>query len=280
MRVERTGADDGATAASCDGVVRVYGGSGADVFALKGVDVDVPAGAVTAIVGPSGSGKSSLLRILGAFDRPTAGRVRIGGMETTALPDRRLREIRRRHVGYVFQRSAENLVAYLSVDDHLRESARIRRAGARSADRARVLLGALGLEGRSRHLPHELSGGEQQRLAFAAAVVGEPALVVADEPTGELDASSAAALIHAVRSLASRGTAFVIATHDPAVVAAADRTYHLRHGSLEAESTTGGPLSVIDAAGRIQLPATWPELFPDARARIEVEDDHIRIVRP
>jgi putative ABC transport system ATP-binding protein len=272
--------ESAAAAASCEGVVRVYGGPGLDVVALRGVDVEVPAGAVTAIVGPSGSGKSSLLRILGAFDRPTAGRVRIGGVETTSLPDRRLRDIRRRHVGYVFQRPAENLVSYLTVDDHLRESSRIRRAGGDATDRARALIGELGLADRSRHLPQQLSGGEQQRLAFAAAVVAGPDLVVADEPTGELDGASAAALIDAVRTLADGGTAFVIATHDPAVVAAADRTYHLRHGALEAESTTGAPLAVIDASGRIQLPSSWPRLFPDSRARIEVGDDEVRIVPP
>jgi len=267
-------------AASCRGVVKVYGSPGSDVVALKGVDLDFARAQVTAVVGPSGSGKSSLLRIVGAFDRPTAGRVVIGDVETTGLPDRALRALRRRSVSYVFQRPAENLVSYLSVADHLRQAARVRGAAAGWRDRADELLGLLRLDDRAEHLPHQLSGGEQQRLALATALIGSPALVVADEPTGELDAASAATLLGAVRSVAATGTAFAIATHDPAVVTAADRTYHLRHGSVEAESTTDRALAVIDAAGRIQLPANWPELFPDARARIEVGDDEIRIVPP
>jgi putative ABC transport system ATP-binding protein len=270
----------GERAASCDAVVKVYPSPGGDVMALAGVDVVFEAGTVTALVGPSGSGKSSLLRIVAGLDRPTAGRVVVGGIETSSLSPRGLRAMRRTAVAYVWQRPAENLIGHLTLGEHLRLAARVRGAGRGWPERARDVLTLLGLQQRVDHLPQQLSGGEQQRAAFAAAVVGAPALVVADEPTGELDSASAEEVLAAVRSLAERGTAFAIATHDPAVVAVAQRTYHLRHGSLEAESTTDRPLAVIDHGGRIQLPPQWRELFPDARARVEVDEDGMRIVPP
>ena len=267
-------------AATCEGVVKVYTSPGGDVMALAGVDAVFASAAVTAVVGPSGSGKSSLLRILAGLDRPTAGRVVVAGNETSSLSPAGLRSLRRRSVAYVWQRPAENLVAHLTVGEHLRLAARTRGAGSGWAGEAREVLALLGLAAREDHLPRQLSGGEQQRVAFASAVVGRPALVVADEPTGELDSASAQEVLGSVRSLAGRGIAFAIATHDPAVVAAAERTYHLRHGSLEAESTTDRSLAVIDHGGRIQLPAGWREVFPDARARIEVDEDGMRIVPP
>lgn len=267
-------------AAACDDVLKVYGEGGREVVALNGVALEFPRAAVTAVVGPSGSGKSSLLRILAGFDRPTAGRVSIGGVDTTTLRPSSLRELRRRRVAYVFQRPADNLVAYLSVVGHLRQAARIRGVGRSWRREAVEILHVLGLLPRAAHLPHQLSGGEQQRVAFAAALIGAPDLVVADEPTGELDTDAGRALLTSVGSLADRGTAFVIATHDAAVVEAANRTYHLRHGSIEAESTTDRPLSVIDARGRIQLPPAWRELFPGARAEVIVDDDGMRIVPP
>jgi putative ABC transport system ATP-binding protein len=267
-------------AASCAGVVKVYATPAGEVPALKGVDLEFPAASVSAVVGPSGSGKSSLLRIVAGFDRPTAGTVRIGGVETGALRQRELRSLRRSLIGYVFQRPADNLVAYLSVFDHLRQAASVR--GRRRGWRieAEETLEILGLAARGDHLPKQLSGGEQQRAAFAAAVMGRPALVVADEPTGELDSESAGALLDSVGRLAGLGTAFVIATHDEDVVRAAGRTYHLRHGSVEAEAKDDRKLSVIDAAGRIQLPEGWRRLFPDGRAQIEQGEDEMRIKPP
>ena len=269
-----------AMAATCEDLLKVYGDGGREVVALRGVGLDVPRASMTAVVGPSGSGKSSLLRILAGFDRPTAGRVLIGGVETTNLSASHVRALRRRRIAYVFQRPADNLVAYLSVAGHLRQAARIRRRSRAWRQEAEEILEALGLSARAAHLPHQLSGGEQQRAAFAAAVIAAPELVIADEPTGELDSEAGRALLESVASLTSRGTAFVVATHDPAVVEAAGRTYHLRHGSIEAESTTERPLSVIDADGRVQLPPAWRDLFPDRRADIVVEGDGMRIVPP
>jgi ABC-type lipoprotein export system ATPase subunit len=260
--------------------VKIYYTLAGEVAALKGVDLQFPASSLSAVVGPSGSGKSSLLRIIGGFDRPTAGRVRLGDSETSGMRARELRRLRRRNVGYVFQRPADNLVPYLSVLDHLRQAARIRGRLQRWRSDAEEILAALGLSDRADHLPRELSGGEQQRAAFASAAMGDPVLVIADEPTGELDTESTQDLLRSVSALTVRNTAFILATHDAAVVRAAERTYLLRHGSVAAESREDRSLSVIDADGRIQLPPGWNELFPAGRAEIVVEDDSMRIVPP
>jgi len=267
-------------AASCEAVVKVYDSPAGEVTALKGVDAVVTPRAVTALVGPSGAGKSTLLRILAGFDTPTAGSVRIGGVETKGLRPSALRSLRRSTIGYIFQRPADNLAAYLSVRDHLRQAAFVRGRSRGWADRADRLLDALKLSERADHNPTQLSGGEQQRAAFAIALMGEPMLVVADEPTGELDSGSASQLLASVSALARQGTAFVIGTHDPAVVGLADRAYHLRHGSVEAEARDDRRLSVIDEGGRIQLPPGWRQLFPDGRAQIIRGDDELRITPP
>ena len=159
--------------------------------ALKGVDVEVREAAVTALVGPSGSGKSSLLRILAGFDRPTAGCVRIGGVETNGMRNSALRTLRRRTIGYVFQRPADNLVSYLSVRELLHEAARLGGVTKGWGERADELLALVHLEERAGHRPSEMSGGEQQRASFAAVLMHRPAIVVADEPTAELDSASA-----------------------------------------------------------------------------------------
>lgn len=263
-------------AARCAGVVKIYWSASGEVHALKGVDAVFPAGAVTAVVGPSGSGKSSFLRILGGLDRPTAGSVVLAGQEVSGLSSARLRVVRRRLVGYVLQRPAENLVPYLTAREHLTHARAVRRART-DVD---ALLDQLGMARRARHRPHELSGGEQQRLAFAQAVVGAPPLLLADEPTAELDHGSAARVLAAVRELAASGVAVVLSTHDPAVVAVADRTLSLRHGAVEAETLEQRVLSVIDGAGRVQLPPDALALFPQRRAVLSVEDGEVRIGPP
>lgn len=263
-------------AAVCTGVVKIYWTASGEVHALKGVDALFPRAAVTAVVGPSGSGKSSLLRILAGLDRATAGSVMVGGTELAGLPWGTLRKLRRRLTGYVFQRPSDNLIPYLTVGEHLDLAARIR-GSATGED----LLDLLELAHRRNHLPVQLSAGEQHRVAFAQAVVGTPDLVVADEPTAELDAEAAASLLEVVGSLAREGfSAFAVATHDPDVVEAADATLHLRHGALEAESRAQRTLSVIDAAGRIQLPPAALAMFPERRAVVSVDDDDVRITPP
>ncbi|MGH2699946.1 MAG: ABC transporter ATP-binding protein [Actinomycetota bacterium] len=272
---------EGATvgvAASALGVVKIYWTPTGEVHALKGIDALFSAGQVTALVGPSGSGKSSLMRILCGLDKPTAGSVVIGDTDVSALKGARLHRFRRDNVGYVFQRPSDNLISFLTAREHLEHSARIRGVGETSE--VDELLEQLGIAKRDHHRPHELSGGEQQRLAFAQAVVGKPVLVVADEPTAELDSASSHDLLETVHDLAHRGIGVVVSTHDPAVIEQADRTIYLRHGAVEAETKEKRNLSVIDAAGRIQLPPEMLRLFPDRRAVMSQEDGEVRLTPP
>ncbi|HEY7282600.1 MAG TPA: ATP-binding cassette domain-containing protein [Actinomycetota bacterium] len=268
-------------AAEAKGLTKIYWTATGEVHALQAVDAWFPAKAVTAVVGPSGSGKSSLLRILAGLDRPTAGQVRVGGEELSTIPAGRLRRFRRRVVSYVFQRPSDNLISYLTVEQHMHLAARLRGSPRELAVESRELLETLGIDHRLHHKPHQLSGGEQQRLAFAQAVVGAPALVVADEPTAELDSSTGQALLDTVHQLSGRGIGFVIATHDATAMQAADRTIFLRHGAMEAERHLDErSLSVIDGAGRIQLPPQALRLFPERRAVIDIDDGEIRITPP
>ena len=215
----------------CAGVVKEYPTATGTVRALKGVDAAFPAGQVTAVVGPSGSGKSSLLRILACVDRPTAGSVRIGGLDVAALAARGRRRVRRRQVGYVFQQPSDNLLPYLTTSEQLELAAQLR-GHRQPSEEAERLLAALGLEHRTEHRPEQLSGGEQQRLAFAAAVIGGPALVVADEPTAELDTESGERLMRAVLDLRDQGTSLVLSSHDPVVTGAVDTVVRLHDGEV------------------------------------------------
>jgi putative ABC transport system ATP-binding protein len=265
-----------AIAASCTGVVKIYWAATGEVHALKGIDAIFPCGAVTAIVGPSGSGKSSLLRILAGMDKATAGSVVVGDTELGGLSPSELHRLRRRLVGYVFQRPSDNLMPHMTVGEHLATAAS-RRSYTGAAEE---LLDQLGVGHRRGHKPSELSGGEQQRVAFAQALMRNPAVVIADEPTAELDTKSARSLLGAVRDLADTGASFVVSTHDPKVVDAADATLYLRHGAMEAESINARSLSVIDSTGRIQLPPEALRLFPGRRALLHLEDEQIRITPP
>ncbi|MBB3675772.1 putative ABC transport system ATP-binding protein [Modestobacter versicolor] len=274
-------ADRRAPAALCEGLVRIYWSRSGEVHALKGVDAVVPAGRLTAITGPSGSGKSSLLRILAAQDRPTAGRAEVAGESLSGMSSRRLRAVRRRHIGYVFPRPAQNLAPHLDGREHLAVAARLRGVPrARAAREGAELLDLLGLADRAGHLPGELSGGEQQRLAFAQAVIGGPALVVADEPTGELDSQTTAELLAAVRELTLAGTTVVLATHDPLAAAAADQVVHLRSGTVAHEEVAGQRLAVIDGDGRVQLPEEALRRFSARRVQIDVTADGVVLREP
>ena len=220
-------------AASCVDVVKTYRTATETVTALDGVSLAVPRERVTVVVGPSGSGKSSLLRLLACIDSPDSGEVRIAGQRVDRLGARGRRALRRREVAYLFQRPGENLLPYLDAVAQVRLAAELRGAPVGSAE-ALALLDRLGLAHRADHSPAQLSGGEQQRLAVACGVVGDPALVVADEPTAELDTAAAERVLAAMEDLAASGVGFVLSSHDPRVMAIADGFIRLDHGRLVA----------------------------------------------
>ncbi len=201
------------------------------VAALENVTKDVLAGSFTVIAGPSGSGKSSLLRILACVDRPTSGYLEIGGIPTADASRRTRQKLRRRTVGYMFQDPIDNLIEYLSVDEQLRLAAHLRGYHLDDAEADR-LLATLGLSDRRDHRPQQLSGGEQQRVAVASSIVGAPALVVADEPTAELDSVSAEAMLDAMARLCVDGASFVVASHDARVIERADHLLRLEYGRV------------------------------------------------
>jgi ABC-type lipoprotein export system ATPase subunit len=199
------------------------------VHALSEVSLEVPAGAVTLVVGRSGSGKSTLLRLLACMDRPDAGEVVVDGVDVGGGSERSRRSVRRTAVGYVFSRPSDNLLPYLAAIEQVELAAGMRGL---SRTTAPALLERLGLSGRSRSLPVELSGGERQRLAFAAAAVGSPRLLVADEPTAELDSASVAGLLVVLTELADAGSGVVVATHDPRLLDIADSVVRLDGGRV------------------------------------------------
>jgi putative ABC transport system ATP-binding protein len=224
----------GAPALEAVDVTRSYGQGSARVDALRGVSVTVPQGDYVAIVGPSGSGKSTLMHLLGGLDRPSSGTLRIGGRDVAALRPDELAKVRNRTVGFVFQSfhllartSALDNVALPLVYRGLRGTERRRRAAA--------TLERVGLGHRLRHRPSQLSGGEQQRVAIARALVSEPQVLLADEPTGNLDSTTGAEVLALLEQLNAEGVALVIVTHDAAVAARAQRQIRVRDGLITEE---------------------------------------------
>jgi putative ABC transport system ATP-binding protein len=215
------------------GLVREYRMGEEIVPALRGVSLSVQAGEYVAIVGPSGCGKSTLLNLLGVIDRPTSGELSIAGERVDRLNDARATEFRLRRIGFVFQRFylMQALSARENVELPLAEAGM---AGTERRDRALELLDYVGLRKRERHRPSQLSGGEQQRVAIARALANRPALLLADEPTGELDARTGAELIALFERLNADGTTIVVVTHDEDLAGAAKRVVHMRDGEIVA----------------------------------------------
>jgi putative ABC transport system ATP-binding protein len=214
-----------------EGVRRDYRVGEDVVHAVRGVDLAIDAGESVAIVGPSGCGKSTLLNLLGAIDTPSAGRVLVKGRDVSSLGDREATQFRLTQVGFVFQRFY--LVPALTARENIElpmAEAGIGKADRR--DRAMELLGYVGLAGRERHRPAQLSGGEQQRVAIARALANRPVLLLADEPTGELDARTGAEIIALLTRLSREGTTLVVVTHDEELAASARRVVHMRDGVI------------------------------------------------
>ena len=219
------------TLLSASGLVKSYGSGRAARRVLDGASLEVRAGELVAVTGRSGSGQSTLLHVLGALDRPEAGYVELAGERVDGRPERELTRLRRRHVGFVFQ--FFHLVPELTGAENVLLPARLPGAVPGAVRRAQELLARLGLEDAGRRLPHELSGGEQQRLAVARALVQDPPVVLADEPTGNLDREAGAAVLALLRAAADDGRAVVLVTHEQAATGAADRVLALREGRLE-----------------------------------------------
>ena len=216
-------------------VSRIYRQDSIAVKALDEVSVAIEAGEFTTLVGPSGSGKTTLLNQIGALDEPDSGRIQVAGEEITGLSRKKRTLLRLWKVGFVFQEY--NLIGVLSAQENVEYVLMLRGVPFRERRaEARRILVEVGLQGLERRLPHELSGGQQQRVAVARAIVSKPAIVLADEPTANLDSTTGAALLDLMRKLnAEHGIPFVFSTHDPMVMERARRVIHLRDGRVERE---------------------------------------------
>lgn len=206
-------------------------GSDVNVQALRGVDLEFVEGESVAICGPSGSGKSTLMNVIGCLDRPTSGQYMLGGVDVSQMPDDDLSDIRGRRIGFVFQ--SFNLIAQLSILENLEVplfyqgvEAHVRR------DRARELIAMVGLAERGHHRPNELSGGQQQRAAIARALINDPLILLADEPTGNLDSATGEMILQIFDRLHDEGKTVVMITHEPSVAARCDRKITLRDGLI------------------------------------------------
>lgn len=210
---------------------RDYPRSGEPVHAVRGVSLDVMPGEYVAVVGPSGCGKSTLLNLLGAIDRPTSGSVTIGGTAVSMLPDRAATHFRLTHIGFVFQRFY--LLPVLTAQENVElPMAEAKVASSERRARARELLGYVGLADRADHRPAELSGGEQQRVAIARALANRPMVLLADEPTGELDAGTGSDVIALFDRLNGDGMTIIVVTHDEKLAGAARRVIHMLDGRI------------------------------------------------
>ena len=229
----------GAPLVELQGVARTFRAGPAVVEALKPVDLVVRAGESLAVTGPSGSGKSTLLHVLGCLDRPTAGRYLLEGRDVTTLPDRDLAEVRNRRIGFVFQRFhlLRDETATRNVELPLLYAGLPREERRR---RAHAALDAVGLLSRATHRPGQLSGGEQQRVALARALVKGPGLLLADEPTGNLDSASGESVLELIEAQHARGVAMILITHDPAVAARARRRLTILDGRVREVPPAGG----------------------------------------
>lgn len=228
------------------GLSRNYQMGGETIHALAGMDLKIHRGEFMSIMGRSGSGKSTLLNLIGCLDRPSSGNVIINGVDVTQLSRRQLPGIRSKMVGFIFQQ--HNLVPILTAEENVGLPLRYAKlSGRERRERAREALSAVSLDDRLGHKPTELSGGQQQRVAIARALVTDPAIVLADEPTGELDTQTAASIIELMREMNKRrGQTFIIVTHDPAVANRTDRIVRMSDGKVvEDEIQSNQSVSVI-----------------------------------
>lgn len=275
----------------CRDLVRIFVTKGVEVQALQGLDLRVDPGEIVALVGASGSGKSTLLTILSGLDIPTAGSARVAGHDLLAMSERDRVEFRRHSVGFVWQQTERNLLPYLTAAENIQLARQV--AGARTTDqRVTDLLTPLGVAQVRDRRPAAMSGGERQRVAIAVALANDPQVLLADEPTGELDETSSAEVLEAIRELNERlGVTALIVTHDPSVSDHVRRTVQIRDGRTAAEVLRrtevddlgeerhiAEEFAVLDRAGRLQLPQDYlGALGMRDRVRLALESDRIEV---
>jgi ABC-type lipoprotein export system ATPase subunit len=293
----------------CENLVKIYKIADLEVVALQGLDLQIRKSELLAIVGSSGSGKTTLLNILGGLDRPTAGKVSVGGLDLLKLSAAALTRYRREKVGFVWQQTSRNLIPYLTAQENVELPMLMAGKSPRLArEWAIELLEAVGLADRRRHRLAQLSGGQQQRVAIALALANDPQLLLADEPTGEMDSATARMIWEAFRKLNAKfGLSTVIVTHDPKIAQEVDRVVSIRDGKTSTETVrqTAAPPAplrhdaaqampaseaapeseatyeeyvVLDAAGRLQVPRGYLEEWGiGTRAKLELVEDGILI---
>jgi ABC-type lipoprotein export system ATPase subunit len=286
----------------CDNLVKIYKVADLEVVALQGLDLVIAPGELMGIVGPSGSGKSTLMNILGGLARPSAGRVWVDGHDLLKMSDSALNRYRRNEVGFVWQQGSRNLVPYLTAVENV-ELPMTLAGGSDRRERAMELLEAVGLGERSHHHLAEMSGGEQQRVAIAVALANNPTLLLADEPTGEVDSATALTIYRTFQDLNEEyGLTTLIVSHDTSIARQVDRVVAIRDGKPAAETVRSAArvvsaegqeqaleealteedvfeeLVVLDSAGRLQIPQDYLEHFCiRGRARLEMHDEGILV---
>ena len=277
----------------CDNLVRIFKSEGVEVVALQGLDLTVRQGELIAVVGASGSGKSTLLNILSGLDIPSAGVARVAGSDLLAMSSRDRVTYRRETVGFLFQQATANLLPYLTASENIEmPMALARMPKGERRDRSRELLELLGIPQVADRPLAAMSGGQQQRVALAVALANEPRVLLADEPTGELDHQSSEEVFAAIeRANATYGTTVVVVTHDPLVSEHVQRTVGIRDGRTSSEvlrrtaidehggeSVIAEEYAVLDRAGRLQLPREFTTaLEMKDRVRLDLESDHIGV---
>ena len=280
----------------CEDLFKIYKIADLEVVALRGLDLAVQNGEVVAIVGASGSGKSTLLNILAGYDAPSAGRVSVGGKDLLQMSSREVEEYRRIDVGFIWQQTSRNMFPYLTAMENVTLPMMLtNNPGRERSERARDLLELVGLGHRLDHTPEKLSGGEQQRVAIAVALANKPPLLLADEPTGELDDATAAEILDLFGSVnQDMGTTILIVTHDPDIAYKVGRVVMIRDGKMsteirrkvtferiQSEADTDATLEefvLVDASGRIQIPQDYlDQIKIGERARVQVEDGTVTL---
>jgi len=284
----------------CDALVKIYKVANLEVMALQGLDLEVARGEMLGVVGASGSGKSTLMNILGGLDRPSAGRVWVDGNDLLTMSHEAISEYCRTKIGFVWQQGARNLIPYLTALENVRLPITIQsQSWSKERPRVEALLDVVGLSERKHHRLSELSGGEQQRVAIAVALANNPVLLLADEPTGEVDTATAVGIFQILKDLNRQyGLTTVIVSHDLEIAHHVDRVVAIRDGTTSSETVrqsapnaavdsvlkksgeTFEEFVLLDLAGRLQVPREYLEQFNiQGRVYIEAVEDGI-LIRP